>query len=61
MKVVIQRVTRASVHVEGKTVGQIEYGLLALLGVAKAMGSRMASILLRRFVRSGSFPMSRGR
>ena len=35
MKAVIQRVTRASVHVEGKTVGQIESGLLILLGVAK--------------------------
>ena len=38
MKAVIQRVTSASVHVEGKTVGQIEYGLLALLGVAKGDG-----------------------
>jgi D-aminoacyl-tRNA deacylase len=36
MKAVIQRVTRASVHVEGKTVGQIESGLLVLLGVAKS-------------------------
>lgn len=36
MKAVIQRVTRASVHVEGKTMGQIESGLLVLLGVAKA-------------------------
>jgi D-tyrosyl-tRNA(Tyr) deacylase len=35
MKAVIQRVTRASVHVEGKTVGQIESGLLVLVGVAK--------------------------
>ena len=35
MKAVIQRVTRASVYVEGKTVGQIETGLLVLLGVAK--------------------------
>jgi D-tyrosyl-tRNA(Tyr) deacylase len=35
MKAVIQRVTRASVHVEGKAVGQIESGLLVLLGVAK--------------------------
>ena len=35
MKAVIQRVTSASVHVEGKTVGQIESGLLVLLGVAK--------------------------
>ena len=38
MKAVIQRVTRASVHVEGKTVGQIESGLLVLLGVAKGDG-----------------------
>jgi D-aminoacyl-tRNA deacylase len=35
MKAVIQRVTRASVHVEGKTVGRIDSGLLVLLGVAK--------------------------
>ena len=38
MKAVIQRVTRASVHVEGKTVWQIESGLLVLLGVAKGDG-----------------------
>jgi D-tyrosyl-tRNA(Tyr) deacylase len=38
MKAVIQRVTRASVHVEGKTVGQIESGLLILLGVARGDG-----------------------
>jgi D-aminoacyl-tRNA deacylase len=38
MKAVIQRVTRASVHVEAETVGQIESGLLVLLGVAKGDG-----------------------
>ncbi len=38
MKAVIQRVTSASVHVEGKTVGRIESGLLVLLGVAKGDG-----------------------
>ena len=38
MKAVIQRVTRASVHVEGTSVGQIEAGLLVLLGVAKGDG-----------------------
>jgi len=38
MKAVIQRVTRASVQVEGKTVGQIESGFLVLLGMAKGDG-----------------------
>jgi len=38
MKAVIQRVIRASVQVEGQTVGQIESGLLVLLGVAKGDG-----------------------
>lgn len=38
MKAVIQRVIRASVHVEGKTVGRIDSGLLVLLGVAKGDG-----------------------
>ena len=35
MKAVIQRVTTASVEVDGKIVGQIRNGLVILLGVAK--------------------------
>jgi D-tyrosyl-tRNA(Tyr) deacylase len=35
MRAIIQRVSRASVKVEDKTVGQIEAGLLVLLGVGK--------------------------
>ncbi len=35
MKAVLQRVTRASVEVNGKIVGQIRSGLVVLLGVAK--------------------------
>ena len=38
MKAVVQRVTSASVEVEGKIVGQILCGLVVLLGVAKGDG-----------------------
>ena len=36
MKAVLQRVTNASVEVDGKVVGRIQHGLMVLLGVAKA-------------------------
>src|SRR6267378_6553514 len=48
MKAVIQRVTRASVQVEGKTVGQIESGLLVLLGVAKGDGESDGRFLVEK-------------
>ena len=48
MKAVIQRVTRASVQVEGKTVGQIESGLLLLLGVAKGDGESDVRYLVEK-------------
>lgn len=35
MRIVVQRVSRARVEVEGKSVGEIGAGLLVLLGVAK--------------------------
>ena len=35
MKVVLQRVTSASVEVDGQIVGQIQHGLMVLLGIAK--------------------------
>ncbi len=38
MRAVLQRVTRASVTVEGKTVGSIGPGLVVLLGVAEGDG-----------------------
>jgi len=48
MKAVIQRVTSASVRVEGKTVGQIESGLLVLLGVAKGDGELDGRFLVEK-------------
>lgn len=48
MKAVIQRVSRASVHVEGKVVGQIESGLLVLLGVAKGDGETDGRYLVEK-------------
>ena len=48
MKAVIQQVTSASVRVEGKTVGQIESGLLVLLGVAKGDGETDGRYLVEK-------------
>ena len=48
MKAVIQRVTRASVEVEGRIVGRIGAGLLVLLGVAKGDDERDLSYLLEK-------------
>lgn len=35
MKIIIQRVSRAAVIVRGKTIGQINHGLMALVGIKK--------------------------
>ena len=45
MRAVVQRVTRASVTVEGETVGAIERGLMVLLGVATGDTQRDAAYL----------------
>ena len=45
MKAVIQRVTRASVTVDGETVSAIENGLLIFLGVAEGDTPRDAEVL----------------
>lgn len=45
MKVIIQRVKRASVEVDGEVVGEIGRGLLVLLGVARGDGEEQADYL----------------
>ena len=46
----IQRVKHASVAVDGKVVGQIDQGLLALIGVQKHDNQASADKLLRRIL-----------
>lgn len=48
MKALIQRVTSASVEVEGLTVGSINQGILLLLGVEKADTEAAADKLLNK-------------
>lgn len=48
MKAVVQRVASASVQVEGKTVGEIDNGLLILLGVTKEDTEEDAQILAKK-------------
>jgi len=50
MKAVIQRVTRASVEVEGDIVGQIDAGLLVLLGVAKEDSGSDAQYIVDKLI-----------
>jgi D-tyrosyl-tRNA(Tyr) deacylase len=61
MKAVIQRVIRASVHVEGKTVGQIKSGLLVLLGVAKGDGETDGRYLVEKICSLRIFSDEQGR
>ena len=48
MKAVIQRVTSASVAVEGQTVGQIGPGIMVLLGVEKGDAEAQADWLVEK-------------
>ena len=48
MKAVIQRVTSASVTVDGATVGAISTGYLILLGVMKGDGEAQAQLLAKK-------------
>ncbi|MBU6434000.1 MAG: D-tyrosyl-tRNA(Tyr) deacylase [Nitrospirae bacterium] len=48
MKAVLQRVTRASVEVDGHAVGRIDAGLLVLLGVAKGDGESDGRYLVEK-------------
>ena len=48
MKAVIQRVSQASVSVDGNVIGQIGYGYLVLLGVADGDTEKERQLLVRK-------------
>jgi len=50
MRAVIQRVSSASVTVDGETIGKIGHGLLVLLGVSKTDGAAQADLLVEKIV-----------
>ncbi|HME69993.1 MAG TPA: D-aminoacyl-tRNA deacylase [Myxococcota bacterium] len=61
MRAVVQRVSHASIHVEGTLVAEMGVGLLALVGVAREDGPRQACELAERLVRLRVFPDAQGR
>ena len=61
MRVVIQRVTRASVQVESRVAGEIGAGVLVLLGVAEADGEAEADRLADKVARLRIFENREGR
>ena len=50
MKFVIQRVTEASVSVEGKTVGEIQKGFLVLIGVSNEDTKEIADKMIKKLI-----------
>lgn len=61
MRAVLQRVTSASVDVEGRTVGAIGTGLLVLLGIAKGDTAEDAGYLATKITRLRIFTDDRGK
>ena len=61
MRALIQRVTQASVSIEGETVGAIGRGLAVLLGVARGDAAEDAERLARKTAELRIFPDAAGR
>ena len=56
MKAVVQRVSRAAVKVDGETIGQIDRGLLVLLGIGKADTETDADWMINKLLNLRIFP-----
>mgnify|MGYP001356278542 CR=1 FL=1 len=61
MRALIQRVSRASVDIDGETVGRIDQGLLALIGVAAEDDRTNADRLLHKLLHYRVFADGEGR
>ena len=61
MKIVLQRVRRAGVEVEGKTVGRINQGLLLLVGVTHADTRKEADFLAEKCLNLRIFEDANGK
>jgi D-tyrosyl-tRNA(Tyr) deacylase len=61
VKAVVQRVTRAAVRVDGEVVGEIEAGMLILLGALSGDGQAEAERLAERIARLRFFRDESGR
>jgi D-tyrosyl-tRNA(Tyr) deacylase len=61
MRAVVQRVRSARVHVEGRTVGSIDRGLLVLLGIGRADGPAETAYTIRKILDMRVFEGEDGR
>lgn len=61
MRIVLQRVARANVRVDGEVVGAIDAGLLLLVGVAHGDDAETASLLARKCAEMRVFAGAEGR
>ena len=61
MRAVVQRVTRASVTIDGEIVGEIENGLVVLLGIARDDTKQDADYLVPKIIALRIFDDAEGR
>ena len=61
MRALVQRVTQASVSVDGEAVGEIGPGLVVLLGIAQEDGEEEARYLVHKITNLRVFPDEEGR
>lgn len=61
MNIVVQRVSEASVKVEGKTVGTINYGLMLLVGIEDSDETIDADVLTKKIINLRIFSDEHGK